>query len=205
MAAMEPIVVALEIDEFMVGSSKIATSWPTGTLLHIQKIKDNGNDVRRPDGRIKVRAYPLGLTARDGLINGIGEYVQHTLTTSPVRALPFGRFIHAPNASGKIRGNENVIYFTPPTRGPDESRFAILADPCTVGGPGDEIYDSPYNDARDTLVCGPKFISAAVGGVCALDWDTSKYSPELKNDQDLETAYAGAPVFITMRLTRDRN
>lgn len=203
MAAMEPIVVALEIDEFMVGSSKIATSWPTGTLLKIQPIMDRGEEVRRPDGRIKVRAYPLGLTARDSLIDGIHQYNQYTLTTRIGGALPFGRFIHAPNASGKIRGNENVIYFTPPMRGPDEARFAILADPCTVGGPGDEIYDSPYDDAPTTLVCGPKFISAAVGGVCALDWDTSKYSPELKNDQVLKNAYAGAPVFITEQITVD--
>lgn len=186
MAAMEPIVVALEIDEFRIGASKIATTWPTGTVL---KIEDIG--TTRPDGRRMIRAYPLGLTAREG-VSPVGT----TYTLNSVgNGKPFGRFIHAPNTDSRIRGNENVIYFTPPvptTSAPE--RFVILADPCTVGGPGDEIYDSP--GLSGMLVCGPKFISAAVGGVCALDWRTQQHKPELKNGADLSTSYAGAPVFL---------
>ena len=184
MASMEPIVVALEIDEFQIGASKVATTWPTGTVL---KITDIG--ALRPDGRRMIRAYPLGLTAREG----VGPRTKYTLNSAG-NGKPFGRFIHAPNTNSRIRGNENVIYFTPPKPDSSEPRYVILADPCTVGGPGDEIYDSPYD--RDKIVCGPKFISAAVGGVCALDWNTQQYGSELKNGADLTTSYAGAPAFM---------
>ena len=199
MAAMEPIVVALEIDEFRIGASKVATTWPTGTLLYLEEIQDeDGNPVTRPDGRRMVRAYPVGLTAREGAIVEGEPHPQITLTTEQGGDVyPIGRFIHAPNADGIIRGNENVIYFTPPAGKP----LLLLADPCTVGGPGDEIYDSPYNyNGREyepgMLVCGPKFVSAAVGGVCALDWNTQQYGPELLNGEDLKNAYAGAPAFL---------
>ena len=185
MAAMEPIVVALEIDEFQIGASKVATTWPTGTVLKITEISGH----LRPDGRRMIRAYPLGLTAREG----VGPGTKYTLNSAG-NGKPFGRFIHAPNTNSRIRGNENVIYFTPPKPGSSEPRYVILADPCTVGGPGDEIYDSPYD--RDKIVCGPKFISAAVGGVCALDWNTQQYGPELENGADLTMSYAGAPAFM---------
>ena len=88
--------------------------------------------------------------------------------------------------------------------GSNNNRYVILADPCTVGGPGDEIYDSPYNINDDgdyepgMLVCGPKFVSAAVGGVCALDWRTQQHKDELVNDASLTTAYAGAPAFLQL-------
>lgn len=197
MAAMEPIVVALEIDEFRIGASKIATTWPTGTVL---KIEDIG--TTRPDGRRMIRAYPLGLTAREGAISARTTYKRYTLTTNSSGNKPFGRFIHAPNTDSRIRGNENVIYFTPPVpTGSPPDRFVILADPCTVGGPGDEIYDSPQG-GKGMLVCGPKFISAAVGGVCALDWRTQQHGPEIKNGADLSTAYAGAPAFMQIGLAK---
>ena len=48
------------------------------------------------------------------------------------------------------------------------------------------------------LVCGPKFVSAAVGGVCALDWRTQQHKDELVNDASLTTAYAGAPAFLQL-------
>jgi hypothetical protein len=204
MAAMEPIVVALEIDEFRIGASKVATTWPTGTMLTIEEIKDSsGNSVRRPDGRKMIRAYPLGQTAREGIIDGKLSYMRYTLTTNGTRNPPIGRFIHAPNADGVIRGNENVIYFTPPSTTPGSTHIVLLADPCTVGGPSDEIYDSPYFDRPGMLVCGPKFVSAAVGGVCALDWNTYQYGPELKNGADLKNAYAGAPAFLEQEITTD--
>lgn len=193
MAAMEPIVVALEIDEFQIGASKVATTWPTGTVLKITEIPR----ALRPDGRRMIRAYPLGLTAREGE----SPTTAYTLNSAGY-GKPFGRFIHAPNTDSRIRGNENVIYFTPPVPSGTDERYVILADPCTVGGPGDEIYDSPYNinDRREyepgMLVCGPKFVSAAVGGVCALDWRTQQHKDELINDASLTTAYAGAPAFI---------
>ena len=196
MAAMEPIVVALEIDEFRIGASKVATTWPTGTVLKITEIPGH----LRPDGRRMIRAYPLGLTAREGerpttayTLNSAGD------------GKPLGRFIHAPNTDSRIRGNENVIYFTPPVpsgTGPENDRFVILADPCTVGGPGDEIYDSPHYTGRGMLVCGPKFVSAAVGGVCALDWRTQQHKDELVNDASLTTAYAGAPAFLQLDAVR---
>lgn len=198
MAAMEPIVVALEIDEFRIGASKIATTWPTGTVLKIEEISGK----TRPDGRRMIRAYPLGLTAREGAISATTTYKRYTLTTNSSGNKPFGRFIHAPNTDSRIRGNENVIYFTPPVpTGSPPDRFVILADPCTVGGPGDEIYDSPQG-GKGMLVCGPKFISAAVGGVCALDWRTQQHGPEIKNGADLSTAYAGAPAFMQIGLAK---
>lgn len=202
MAAMEPIVVALEIDEFRIGASKVATTWPTGTMLQITEI----DGALRPDGRRMIRAYPLGLTAREG----VRPVLAYTLN-SDGNGKPLGRFIHAPNTDSRIRGNENVIYFTPPVpsgTGPDNNRYVILADPCTVGGPGDEIYDSPYNInisgkyEPGMLVCGPKFVSAAVGGVCALDWRTQQHKDELVNDASLTTAYAGAPAFFQLNAVR---
>jgi len=189
MAAMEPIVVALEIDEFRIGASKVATTWPTGTVLKIEEI----SGATRPDGRRMIRAYPLGLTAREGVTQAMTTYTLNSAGDGK----PFGRFIHAPNTDSRIRGNENVIYFTPPVpTSKTTERFVILADPCTVGGPGDEIYDSPHYTPTGMLVCGPKFISAAVGGVCALDWRTQQHKPELENGADLSTSYAGAPVFL---------
>ena len=196
MAAMEPIVVALEIDEFRIGASKVATTWPTGTMLKITEI----DGPRRPDGRKMIRAYPLGLTAREGV-----RPAQAYTLNSAGNGKPLGRFIHAPNTDSRIRGNENVIYFTPPVpfgTGAENDRYVILADPCTVGGPGDEIYDSPHFVGSGMLVCGPKFVSAAVGGVCALDWRTQQHKDELVNDASLTTAYAGAPAFLQLNAAR---
>jgi len=211
---MEPIVAVLRIDEFVLGSNPAPRTWPTGTVLKIlPRFDARGNTIFRSTGEREIAAAPICCAEANGaadenINNTIPTY---TLTTEDTLGnLPFGRFIHAPNCTERRYGNENVIYFTPPIPKEDYDgetaltgvRFVILAEPITVGGPGDVVLKSniTYGGASVNS-CGPKYISAAVGGVVALDWDTEKYPNTLKNDNtNLKIAYAGSPAYIKMTI-----
>lgn len=206
---MEPIVAVLRVDEFVLGSNPAPRTWPTGTVVKILPRYDNrGNPIFRSTGEREIAAMPICAAEASGV--AAGNFPTYTLTTQAADSLPFGRFIHAPNCSERRYGNENVIYFTPPIPRPDYTgetaltgvRFVILAEPITVGGPGDVVLkpDITYGGSS-THSCGPKYISAAVGGVVALDWDTEKYPNTLKNDNtNLKIAYAGSPAYIKMTI-----
>lgn len=207
---MEPIVAVIRVDEFVLGSNPAPRTWPTGTVLKIlPRYDDRGNPIFRSTGEREIAAVPICAAEASGV--AAGNFPTYTLTTEANPAyLPFGRFIHAPNCTERRYGNENVIYFTPPIPRPDYAdepartgvRFVILAEPITVGGPGDVVLkpDITYGGSS-THSCGPKYISAAVGGVVALDWDTEKYPNTLKNDNaKLKIAYAGSPAYIKMTI-----
>ena len=206
---MEPIVAVLRIDEFVLGSNPAPRTWPTGTVLKIlPRFDARGNPIFRSTGEREIAAVPICCAEANGV--AAGNLPTYTLTTEAANNLPFGRFIHAPNCTERRYGNENVIYFTPPIPRPDYNgetaltgvRFVILAEPITGGGPGDVVLKSniTYGGASVNS-CGPKYISAAVGGVVALDWDTEKYPNTLKNDNTkLKIAYAGSPAYIKMEI-----
>lgn len=212
---MEPIVAVLRVDRFILGRIPGPKTWPTGTLIKIiPRVDSTGKEIRRPTGEQEIEAMPVCCAEYNGTTTGPSYTLQ---ASDDGGALPFGRFIHPPNTRGVTRGCENVIYFTPPVPYNDladvdpaealntGNRFVILAEPITVGGPGDVVTKStiPYSDL-ELDSCGPKYLSAAVGGVVALDWDSYTYPNTLKLASEatgskaasLERAFAGSPVYI---------
>ena len=203
---MEPIVASLEVDEFLTGGLRGATTWPTGTLVEILPVLDaRGNEVRRPDGRKKIYAKPIGFAERSGVVTGrTPVYTLHGTPGGNRRMI--GRYVQPPNTDKAVRGTHNVIHFTPKVKTGDEPPLIILADPITVNGPGDEqrkvrIMD-PSGTPQNIESCGPKFLSATVGGVTAFDWPAAEYRTTVKYAPDMDThAYAGGPVYLERRVT----
>lgn len=198
---MEPIVASLEVDEFLSGGLRGAATWPTGTLVEIWRVRDeDGNEVRRPDGRKKIYAKPIGFAERNGVAPArTPMYTLHG-TPGPDRRM-IGRYVQPPNTDKAVRGTHNVIHFTPRVTANDEPALIILADPITVNGPGDDqrkvLMLDPGGDPQEIDSCGPKFLSATVGGVTAFDWPVAEYRTTVKYAPDMDTdAYAGGPVYL---------
>jgi hypothetical protein len=201
---MEPIVASLEVDEFLTGGLRGAATWPTGTLVEIWRVRNAaGMEVMRPDGRKKIYAKPIGFAERNGVVIA-GRTNMYTLHGTPSgNRRMIGRYVQPPNTDKAVRGTHNVIHFTPRVTADDEPPLIILADPITVNGPGDEQRTVSMYNVRDPTTpikiesCGPKFLSATVGGVTAFDWPVAEYRNTVKYAPDMDTdAYAGGPVYL---------
>ncbi len=190
---MEPIVAVIRIDEFVLGANSAPKTWPRGTLLKIYpRLNESGNPILTAMGTPEIAGMPV---CCDEITVGTPS-TTYTLTTNPSSAKPIGRFVHPPNTRDVTRGSENVIYFTPPKGVPKQSRYLILAEAITVGGPGDTARKIKVTRSVELYSCGPKYVSAAIGGVVDLDWDFASYPQTLLVDKSLDDAYAGSPVYI---------
>lgn len=191
---MEPIVSVLKIDGFVLGTYPGPKTWPRGTLL---KIFPDGDKF--PDGSSPLIAVPLAVDEREG---GTSKGPQYTLSTKDIRsAARIGKFIHSPNVVPGAPGTHLTIHFTPfvdstkTTSISDRRRggLVILAEPITVGDSAHPIIGD-----GEVKVCGPVYISAAVGGVTDLEWPTDTYSDTFAYDKaSINNAYAGAPVYLS--------
>lgn len=191
---MEPIVAVIRIDEFVLGANSAPKTWPRGTLLKIYpRLNESDEPILTAMGTPEIAGMPVCCNE----ITTGGSSTTYTLTTDDSSsAKPIGRFVHPPNTRDATRGSENVIYFTPPTGVPKQSRYLILAEAITVGGPGDTARKIKVTGAVELYSCGPKYVSAAIGGVVDLDWDFASYPQTLLVDKSLDDAYAGSPVYI---------
>ena len=190
---------SIEIDEFVAGGLRGAKTWPTGTLIFIKTVIDESNtEVIRPDGRKRIYAVPVGFSEFNGALTS-GTTKVHTLCSQagPDRRM-IGRFVQPPNTQTFTRGTHDVIHFTPTVKKVDNEAIAILAEPVVVHGPGDECREVVLTGrgARKVMTCGPKHISAVVGGVTAFNWPASEFKQTVKYDDDMKDAYAGGPVYL---------
>ena len=190
---------SIEIDEFVAGGLRGAKTWPVGTLVFIKTvINADGTEGIRPDGRKRIYAVPVGFAEFNGAMKS-GETKVHTLYSQPGRdRRMIGRFVQPPNTKTATRGTHDVIHFTPTVKKDDNEAIAILAEPVTVHGPGDECREVVLTGrgSRKVMSCGPKHISAVVGGVTAFNWPASEFQQTVKYDDDMKDAYAGGPVYL---------
>ena len=204
---MEPIVAVLRIDEFVLGSNPAPRTWPTGTVVKIfPRYDDRGNPIFARRGERNCRNAHLRSEANAAASGNFNLHAHHPgrrqLAIWPLYSC--AKLLGAP-----VRQRERHLFHAAhsPSNNAGETartgvRFVILAEPITVGGPGDVVLkpNITYGGSSDHS-CGPKYISAAVGGVVALDWDTEKYPNTLKNDNtNLKIAYAGSPAYIKMTI-----
>ena len=194
---MEPIVAVIEVDHFAAGGVGRAKTWPTGTLVEITPIVSSSDKRQpRPDGRPLVYAKPIGHDST--------SYTLHSGTDDARRTL--GQFVQPPNNQDDRRGTHDVVHFTPNVNnaGPvtaDNPAYVLLADPVTVNGPGDVLESVKINGSTSVDSCGPKYISAAVGGVCTFDWPSSEYPGTVRyaNDMIAGPTYAMAGSAFSMK------
>ena len=187
---MEPIVSVLKIDGFVLGTFPGPKTWPRGTLLGI------GSEEFR-DGSKGLVAAPLAVNEREA---GGDEAAKFTLSTTDIGgdAARIGKFIHSPNVVPGAPGTHLTIHFTPyvdsaKTTSISDMKLAILAEPITVGDSAHPIIED-----GEVKFCGPVYISAAVGGVTALEWPTDTYPNTFAYDKaSIDNAYAGAPVYLS--------
>ena len=190
---------SIEIDEFVAGGLRGAKTWPTGTLVFINTvINADDNEGIRPDGRKRIYAVPVGFAEFNGAVIP-RETKVHKLCSQPGRGRRMiGRFVQPPNTKDVTRGTHDVIHFTPTVKKDDDEAIAILAEPVTVHGPGDECREVVVKGSGfgKVMSCGPKHISAVVGGVTAFNWPASEFKQTVKYDDDMKDAYAGGPLYL---------